>query len=158
MANNFKAKIRLAKQKGAPLSHTGTRGPFARTIKQGDSVITTNPEEAMYYQNISGFVVTVLRGKLVVPVEDPEPVDDDDEDDDGGEGEDESDDDDGDGSDGLYMKADLKKLKAKDLKELIKSDDDLPLSLKDVKGLNKPGIIEAILEAQKGDDEDEDED
>lgn len=154
----FKAKIRLAKQKGAPLSHMGTRGPFARTLKQGESITTTNPEEAMYYKNIAGFSVTVLQGRLVAPVQEPEPVEDEDEDDGSDDDGEDDGEDEGDGSDGLYLKSDLKKLKTKELKDLIKDDEDLQLSLKDVKGLGKPKIIDAILDAQQSDDDEEEED
>ena len=145
----IQATVRL--NKSGPLTHTGRGG---RTIKRGQKVTLTDPEEIAYYQSIGGIDVRITQGKLAsrTPV-DPEPDieddDDDTDDDDEGEGEDEV--------DGLYDKADLKKMTRKDLVALADDDEELPLTKADLKGLKKKEVIAAIMAAQ-GEDEDEDED
>ncbi len=154
----FQAKIRL--NNTGPLTHSGKRG---RTVKKGESFTTSDPEEAQYYQSLGGFSVSILKGKLAgTKPPKPAPVEDDDEDgdDDEEESEDEeSEDDDPDGpADEYYDKADLNKLTAKDLIELIGDDDDLPLSKSDVKGMKKKEIVAAIIKAQEPSDDEDDED
>jgi len=149
MAKGFQAKVQLSKTKRAPVSHTGYRG---RTVKKGDSFTTIDPAEARYYQCQPGFSVQILSGKLISkPVEEPEEIDEVDDDED--EVEEERDEE----VEGLYEKADLKKMSVKDLKALIKDDDDLTLSVKDIpKKAGKKEIIEMILDAQSQDDDDDD--
>lgn len=153
MAKGFQAKVQLSKTKRAPVSHTGYRG---RTVKKGDSFTTIDPAEARYYQCQPGFSVQILSGKLISkPVEEPEEVDeieDDEDDEDEVEERDEE-------VEGLYEKADLKKMSVKDLKALIKDDDDLQLSVRDLpKKAGKKEIIEMILDAQSQDDNEDEED
>lgn len=147
---SFQAKIKLGLVRNAPLTHTGIKG---RVIKKGDSFTTTSKEEAVYYRAQPGFVVTVLKGKLpiVEAPEEPEELDEDVE---------ETDDDEEDERkpkvSGAYEKADLKKMSRDDLRALVKDDDDLPLSLRDIpKKAGKKEIINLILDAQSGSGDDE---
>lgn len=149
---SFQAKIKLGLVKNAPLTHTGLKG---RVIKKGESFTTTSREEAVYYRAQPGFVVTVLKGKLPVveAPEEPEPEeldeDDSDEDEDSERKPKVS---------GAYERADLKKMSRDDLRALIKDDDDLPLTLRDVpKKAGKRELIGLILDAQAGGDSDEEE-
>lgn len=154
----FAAKIKLNDQKNSPLTHVGFRG---RSLKKGESFTTSNPDEAAYYQSQPGFSVVVVSGKQLAvakppkKVRDPDPPESDDDDEDDEDSEDEEKEE----VDGSYEKADLKKMSTADLKKLIEDDDDLSLSVSDLpKRAGKKEIIEAILEAQAGgDDEDEEE-
>jgi hypothetical protein len=156
MAKGFQAKIQLSKTKRAPVSHTGFRGRF---VKKGDSFITTDPVEVRYYQSQPGFSIAILSGKFTAkPVQEEEIDEDIDERDDEDEVE-EEDEERNEEVDGLYEKADLKKMSQKDLKKLIKDDDELPLTLKDIpKKASKNEIIDLILEAQNQSDDDDEED
>lgn len=155
MAKGFQAKVQLSKTKRAPVSHTGFRGRF---VKKGDSFITTDPAEARYYQSQPGFSVAVLSGKLTAKPVHEEEIEDIDERDDEDEVEDEEEER-NEEVDGLYEKADLKKMNVKDLKKLIKDDDELPLSVNDLpKKASKTEIIDLILEAQSQSDDDDEED
>ena len=143
----IQATVRL--NKSGPLTHTGRGG---RTIKRGQKVTLTDPEEIAYYQSIGGIDVRITQGKLASRKPDPEPDIEDDDDDE------ESDDDEGDDSDEVdeaYLKSDLKKMTGKELVALIVDDEELPLTKADVKGLKKKAIIAAIMAAQ-GDEEDDD--
>lgn len=158
---SFQAKIKLGNMKRAPLTHEGFRG---RRVKKGESFRTTNPEEAAYYQSQPGFGVIVEKGKLASAAKPkrarksaPEPEVDEEEVDEDEEDDEEEEPDDGEVSE-AYTKADLKKMKPEELKKLIDGDDDLPLALSDLpKRATKKEIIEAILEAQAGDEEDDEE-
>jgi hypothetical protein len=149
---SFQAKIKLGALKSAPLTHTGFKG---RAIKKGESFTTTNPEEALYYRAQPGYSVTVLKGKLPVSSA-PEAEPDDVEEESSDEGDDKKRDDE---VKGTYERADLKKMSREDLIALVKTDDDLPLTLRDVpKKASKREIIDLILGAQTGDEDDEEDD
>lgn len=146
---SFQAKIKLGLVKNAPLTHTGLKG---RVIKKGESFTTTSKEEALYYRAQPGFVVSVIKGKLSSVIEAPEEPEPEELDEDEADDEDER----KPKVSGAYEKTDLKKMSRDDLRALIKDDDDLPLTLRDVpKKAGKKEIINLILDAQTGDDEDE---
>lgn len=152
MAPSFQANIKLGPSKKGPLTHTGFKG---RQLKKGASFTTTNPEEAAYYAAQPAFSVTVVKGKLFAkPKEELEVVEPDEVETDS---DDDSDDDEEDPEGevkGGYERADLKKMSRDDLLALIKSDDDLPLRVRDLpKKAGKREIIDAILEAQTGTDD-----
>lgn len=155
MAKGFQAKVQLSKTKRAPVSHTGYKGRF---VKKSESFLTTDPAEVRYYQCQPGFSVQILSGKLTAKPVHEEEVEDIDERDDEDEVEDDEEERDEE-VDGLYEKADLKKMSVKDLKKLVKDDDDLPLDVKDIpKKVSKNEIIDLILEAQSQSDDDEEDD
>lgn len=150
----FQAKIKLGSLKKGPLTHTGFKG---RTLKRGESFTTTSQEEAAYYQAQLGFSVTVLKGKLPAKLA-PDVEPDDVPGFDGADAEEESDDDEEEREvKGTYERADLKKMSRDDLLALIKTDDDLPLKVKDVsKKASKKEVINLILDAQSTGDADAD--
>jgi hypothetical protein len=156
----FQAKIKLGPVKSGPLTHTGFKG---RTTKKGESFNTTSQEEAVYYRAQPGFSVTVLKGRLPVQAEQEVEPDEEvtEEDDEVAEAEPEATETE---VKGTYERADLKKMSREDLVSLVKSDEDLPLTSKDLpKKASKKEIINLILDAQKtgsddGDDEEEDDD
>lgn len=157
---SFQAKIKLGLVKAGPLTHTGFKG---RVIKKGESFTSTNQEEAVYYRAQPGFSVTVIKGRLPAqPAPEVEPEEETATDDDEVEPEPEPEEARDEEVKGTYERADLKKMSRDDLLALIKSDEDLPLTLKDVsKKASKKEIIALILDAQKagsgdGDDEEED--
>lgn len=147
----FQATIKLGPTKKGPLTHTGYKG---RVMKKGESVTTTDPVEASYYEAQPGFSVVVKKGKLHRKPKDEEleeTVEHDDESssDDEGEEEDERPSE----VTGGYEKADLKKMSKSALLDLIKEDKKLPLKKRDVpKDAGKKEIIDLILEAQSGGD------
>lgn len=150
---SFQAKIKLGLVKSGPLTHTGFKG---RTIKKGESFTTISTEEAVYYRAQPGFSVTVIKGKLPVKSAskvEPDEVDEEEIDDD--EEEEKRDEE----VKGGYERADLKKMSRDDLLALIKTDEDLPLTLREVpKKTSKSEIIDLILDAQKGEDDEDDDD
>lgn len=153
---SFQAKIKLGLVKAAALTHTGFKG---RVIKKGESFTSTNQEEAMYYRAQPGFSVTVLKGKLPAPTEpDDEPEVDESGDDEVAD-EEAVEEEREEAVDGGYERADLKKMSRDDLLALIKSDDDLPLTVREVpKKASKKEIINLILDAQKASESDEEDD
>jgi len=146
---SFQAKIKLAQTKKAPLTHDGYKG---RKLAKGESFTSTDPEEAAYYRAQPGFSVVVLKGKLAAPGIESEDEDDLDT---GHDGPDEEEDEESGEHDeavksGHYSRADLKKLSRVDLRKLIKSDESIPLSIKEVpKTASKKEIINLIIDAQK---------
>ena len=151
---SFQAKIKLGLVKSGPLTHVGFKG---RTIKKGESFTTISTEEAVYYRAQPGFSVTVIKGKLPVqgaPEVEPDAVEVEEEDSDDEDEEEEKRDDEVKGG---YERGDLKKMSRDDLLALIKSDEDLSLKPRDVpKKASKREIIDLILGAQGGDDDEED--
>lgn len=151
---SFQAKIKLGQVKAGPLTHTGFKG---RVTRKGESFATTSAEEAAYYRAQPGFVVTVTKGKLALPLKPLEELDEPDES--SLDDEDATDDEDTRPTEvkGVYERADLKKMSRDDLLLLIRNDDELPLKLRDVpKKAGKKEIVALILDAQKAADEDED--
>lgn len=146
----FQATIKLGPSKRGPLTHTGFGG---RVMSKGESVTTTNPAEASYYEAQPGFSVTVKKGKLRAKPkeEEPEPVEVDDSSDDESESEGEDEDARPAAVAGGYERADLKKMSKKALLALIKEDKQLPLKKRDVpEDAGKKEIIDMILDAQAG--------
>ena len=141
MAKGFQAKVSLQKIKRAPVSHVGYRG---RSVKKGESFITTNPEEAVYYSSQQSFAVKILSGQLAsnpMPLEDDLELE---------EQEEEEEEELPSEVSSVYEKADLKKLRRGDLLNLIEDDDNINLTKKDIpKGAKKKEIIEMILSANE---------
>ena len=148
---SFLASIKLGSTKKVPLIHTGFKGC---SLTKGTSFKTTNTEEALYYRAQPGFSVTVLKGRLPSPVERVEPEEHDEEELDES-GEDEAEDDGGEEEvegdvKSAYERRDLKKMHRDDLLALVKDDEDLPLTVKEIpKKASKKEIINLILDAQK---------
>jgi len=146
---NFRAKIRLGGKHESPASHCGYRG---RVIKSGQSIITTNPEEYLYYTNQYGFSCRILQGSLGEPKKEKDPVKNNFVNTEQEEIEQEEDNNE---VTGLYEKSDLLKLSKQELVNLIKEDNDLSLTPRDIpKQTSKREIVDLILEAQN---EEEDE-
>jgi hypothetical protein len=160
---SIRAEIRLS-GKNSPVTHVGF---LSRKVKKGEVFVTLNPKEISYYRNQQGFTVSIKEGRLAAAPRKPkkappapEPEEDEDEDEDEESDEEESEDeesdeeesDDDDDEEGGYLENDLKKLKVADLKALVKDDDDLPLTLKELpRKAGKKEIIDLILEAQEED-------
>lgn len=152
---SFQAKIKLGPGKSGPLTHTGFKG---RTVKKGESSFTTtSQEEAVYYRAQPGFSVTVIKGRLPQAASDVDPDEDETTEETDDDVEEEVEEERAEEVAGTYERADLKKMPRDDLLALIKSDADLPLTLKDVpKKASKKEIINLILDAQSTSDEEED--
>lgn len=159
---SFQAKIKLGNLKKGPLTHTGFKG---RVVKKGETFTTISSEEATYYRSQPGFSVAVTKGKLATPgakqaldeneiddeITDAELDEADDEQHDDEAHDDEPDEDEAiAASSASYKRSDLKKLTRIELRKLIKTDEAIPLSLKDVpKTSSKKEIIGMILDAQR---------
>lgn len=148
----FKARIKLSNSEHAALTHTGFKG---RTTRRGEAFITTDTEEAVYYQKQPAFVVTVLEGRIE-PVgkkkakRAPEPEVE--------EAEDEAEEEAPKGpAKPTYLRADLNKMKVDDLLALIEADENLKLERSDLpKKPSKAEIVSAIMTAQSEEDDVED--
>lgn len=133
-----KARIQLS-QRG-PISFTG-RG---RTIKRGDSFITTNAADIRYFQQVGGFSVSVLEGKMPKSA----PSIDEDDDDEGATSEEVKDTPAADEPvTAAYTHADLSKMSKASLVELASGE-----GVKVDSSMSKSAMITAILESQ-GEDE-----
>lgn len=146
--NDFQARIKLGGRKNSPITFTGYNG---RTVKKGESFITVDPKEYLYYSSQSGFSTSILKGKITSVRQQEEEQEEEDFENEEEEREEEV--------DGLYEKADLKKMSRSLLLSLIEEDKALDLSVEDVpKKASKKEIIELILSAQESDEEEDDDD